>query len=168
MSKESMKSTIPRFNAQRMLMDYVKKLYWPARQQRRKLQANGAELARDLSQWKRRVRHAWPGVSVQLMLQPPAHLYHDEEIVLRVRANLNGLQATDVKLECLLGRVVTGGEFVVKQLAEIPATGVDGQFTEFAIDLTPEIAGMQVYKLRMYPVNEAMSHPFELGCMIWV
>jgi starch phosphorylase len=146
----------------------VKKLYWPAREQRRKLQANGAELARDLSQWKQRVRHAWPGVSLQLMLQPPAHLYHDEEIVLRVRANLNGLQAADVKLECLLGRVVTGGEFEVKQLAEIPATGVDGDFTEFAIDLAPEIAGMQVYKLRMYPVNEAMSHPFELGCMIWV
>jgi starch phosphorylase len=168
MSKESMKSTIPRFNAERMLMDYVKKLYWPAREQRRKLQANGAELARDLSQWKQRVRHAWPGVSIELMLQPPAHLYHDEDIVLRVRANLNGLQAADVKLECLLGRVVTGGEFEVKQLAEIHATGVDGEFTEFAIDLAPEIAGMQSYKLRMYPVNEAMSHPFELGCMIWV
>ena len=168
MSKESMKSTIPRFNAERMLMDYVKKLYWPARQQRRKLQANGAELARDLSQWKQRVRHAWPGVSLQLMLQPPAHLYHDEEIVLRVRANLNGLQAADVKLECLLGRESAGGEFEVKQLAAIPTTGVDGEFTEFAINLAPEIAGKQSYKLRMYPVNEAMSHRFELGCMIWV
>ena len=168
MSKESMKSTIPRFNAERMLMDYVKKLYWPARQQRRKLEANGAELARGLSQWKQRVRDAWPGVNVQLMLQPPAHLYHDEDIELRVRANLNGLQAADVKLECLLGRVSTDGEFEVKQLAEIPATGVDGEFTEFAIELAPEIAGLQSYKLRMYPVNEAMSHRFELGCMIWI
>jgi starch phosphorylase len=32
----------------------------------------------------------------------------------------------------------------------------------------PEIAGLQYYKLRMYPYNESLSHPFELGCMIWI
>ena len=168
MSKASMKSTIPRFNSQRMLMDYVKKFYWPAQQQRRKLDANGAELARSLSAWKQRVRHAWPGVALELMLQPPAHLYHDDEIVLRVRARLNGLQAQDVQLECLLGREQPGGELEVMQSAEIPAAGADGEYTEFAIGLKPEIAGLQYYKLRMYPYNEAMSHPFELGCMIWI
>jgi starch phosphorylase len=102
------------------------------------------------------------------MLQPPAHLYHDDEIVLRVRARLNGLQAQDVKLECLLGREQSHGELEVMQRAEIPAVGADGDYTEFAIGLQPEIAGLQYYKLRMYPFNEAMSHPFELGCMIWI
>ena len=93
LSKASMKSTIPRFNSQRMLRDYVTKLYWPARQQRRKLEANGAEVARSLAAWKHRVRNAWPGVSMELMLMPPAHLYHDDKIGLRARARLNGLQA---------------------------------------------------------------------------
>jgi starch phosphorylase len=168
LSKASMKSTIPRFNAQRMLMDYVQKLYAPAQSQRRKLEANGAQLARDLAAWKHRVREAWPGVSVQLMLQPPAHLYHDEEIVLHVRAKLNGLQAEDVRLECLFGREDADGELDVRQRAEMPATGVDGEYTEFAIELPPDIAGLQYYKLRMYPFNDALSHPLELGCMIWV
>ena len=168
MSKAAMKSTIPRFNAQRMLMDYVRKFYWPAQQQRRKLEANDCALARSLSEWKKRVRDTWPGVNIQLMLQPPAHLYHDQNIVLRVRANLNGLQAEDVKLECLLGRSLSEDEFEVMQRAEVPAVGVDNEYTEFAIDLAPEIAGLQYYKLRMYPYNEAMSHPFELGCMIWI
>ena len=168
MSKASMKSTIPRFNAQRMLMDYIRKLYLPAQQQRRALEANGAEKARGLAQWKHRVREAWSGVSIQLMLQPPAHIYYDEPIVLRVRAKLNGLQAEDVRLECLLGREEAGA-FNVKQHAVLQATGeVEGEHTEFAIDLPPEIAGLQYYKLRMYPYNEALSHPFELGCMIWI
>jgi glycogen phosphorylase len=168
LSKASMKSTIPRFNAQRMLRDYVTHLYWPARQQRRKLEANSAELARHLADWKRRVRQAWPGVVVQLMLQPPAHLYHDDKILLHVRAELNGLQPADVKLECLLGRDRDDGEFEVLQRAEIPATGEEGNYTRFEIELAPEIAGLQYYKLRMYPFNEALSHPFELGCMIWI
>ena len=51
----------------------------------------------------------------------------------------------------------------------LQATGeVEGEHTEFAIDLPPEIAGLQYYKLRMYPYNAALSHPFELGCMIWI
>ena len=167
-SKASMKSTIPRFNAQRMLRDYVHMLYRPAQSQRRKLEANGMELARHLAEWKRRVRGAWPGVSMQLMVQPPAHLYHDDKILLRVRANLNGLEATDVKLECLFGREGLDGDIDVKQVAELSSIGGDGDATEFEIDLAPEIPGLQYYKLRMYPFNDALSHPFELGCMIWV
>jgi glycogen phosphorylase len=167
-SKASMKSTIPRFNSQRMLRDYVTKLYWPARQQRRKLEANGAEVARSLAAWKHRVRNAWTGVSMELMLMPPAHLYHDDKIELRVRAQLNGLQPGDVRLECLLGSQDAGGEFVVAQKVELEATGGDAQFTDFGIEVTPEIAGLQYYKLRMYPFNEALSHPFEMGFMIWI
>jgi starch phosphorylase len=151
-----------------MLMDYVRKLYWPAQQQRRRLEANNAELAQNLAHWKQRVLHAWPGVTVQLMLQPPAHLYHDEKILLRVRADLNGLAADDVKLECLFGRQEPGGEFDVRQRAELPAMGQSENYTEFEIEMDPEIAGLQYYKLRMYPHHQAMAHPFELGCMIWI
>ncbi|MEZ5501481.1 MAG: alpha-glucan family phosphorylase [Halioglobus sp.] len=167
-SRASMKSIIPRFNSQRMLRDYVHRLYHPAQRQRRKLEANGAALARELAHWKQKVRHAWPGVSMQLMLQPPAHLYHDDKILLRVKANLNGLAATDVKLECLFGRGSTSGDIDVAQVAELVATPGEGGSTEFQIELAPQIAGLQYYKLRMYPYNEAMSHPFELGCMIWI
>ena len=168
LSKASMKSTIPRFNAQRMLRDYVTKLYWPARQQRRKMEANGAELARSLAEWKQRVRHAWHGVSMQLMFQPPAHLYHDEKILLQVSAQLNGLQAADVKLECLFGSDDQDGEFQVAQRAELLAVGQDDAVTRFEIELEPDIPGLQYYKLRMYPYNDSLSHPFELGCMIWI
>jgi starch phosphorylase len=168
LSKASMKSTIPRFNAQRMLRDYVTRLYWPARQQRRRLESDGAGLARELAAWKQRVRAAWPGVSMQLMLQPPAHLFQDDTIGLRVRADLNGLQPGDVRLECLLGNDDADGEFMVVQKAELAATGSDDRHTEFAIELVPEIAGLQYYKLRMYPFTEALSHPFEMGFMIWI
>ncbi len=168
LSKASMKSIIPRFNSQRMLRDYVTKLYWPARQQRRKLEANGAEVARSLADWKRRVRNAWPGVSMELMLMPPAHLYHDDKICLRVQAQLNGLQPGDIRLECLLGSQDVDGEFVVAQKVELEATGSGAQYTDFSVEVTPEIAGLQYYKLRMYPFNEALSHPFEMGFMIWI
>jgi len=168
MSKASMKTTIPRFNSQRMLRDYVNQLYRPAQRQRQRLEADGAQLARQLADWKRRVRQAWSGVTMELMIQPPAHLYQDEKILLRVRTDLQGLDAEDVKLECLLGRGNPGGELQVKQTTELLPVGMHDNYTEFEIEVIPEIAGLQYYKLRMYPFHEALSHPFELGCMIWV
>jgi starch phosphorylase len=168
LSKASMKSTIPSFNSQRMLRDYVTKLYWPARQQRRRLEAEGARLARELADWKHRVRNAWPGVKMELMFMPPAHLYQDETILLRARAELNGLQPGDIRLECLFGRNSSDGEFEVLQKAELTASGSEDHYTYFEIELVPEIPGLQYYKLRMYPFNEALSHPFELGFMIWI
>jgi len=27
---------------------------------------------------------------------------------------------------------------------------------------------LQYYKLRMYPYNDALCHPFEMGFMIWI
>jgi len=168
LSKASMKSIIPRFNSQRMLRDYVNTLYEPAQRQRRRLDANGARLARELAQWKHRVHHAWPGVKMELIFQPPAHLFHDDKILLKVRANLNGLAASDVKLECLLGHGMSGDELEVQQVAELVAITEEDGCTDFQIELSPELAGLQYYKLRMYPFNEVLSHPFELGCMIWI
>jgi starch phosphorylase len=56
----------------------------------------------------------------------------------------------------------------VAQRAELQAIGGDEGYTDFSVEVVPEIAGLQYYKLRMYPFNEALSHPFELGCMIWI
>ena len=92
---------------------------------------------------------------------------HDK-ISLRVRAQLNGLEAGDVRLECLLGSDDADGEFAVAQRVELQAVGGDEGNTDFSVDVVPEIAGLQYYKLRMYPFNEALSHPFEMGCMIWI
>jgi starch phosphorylase len=102
------------------------------------------------------------------MLQPPGYLYCDDLILLQARADLNGLEAADVRVECLLGREGPGESFEVLQRAELAASGRDGSDTLFGIELAPEIPGLQSYRVRIYPYNEALSHPFELGCMLWV
>ena len=55
MSKASMKSTIPNFNAQRMFRDYVSRLYAPASRQNSKLCADDYKGAKELAAWKAKV-----------------------------------------------------------------------------------------------------------------
>jgi glycogen phosphorylase len=49
----------------------------------------------------------------------------------------------------------------------------DGTRTErgeyrFVLDLEPELCGRLDYRIRAYPCHELLTHPFELGLMIWI
>jgi len=168
LSKASMKSTIPRFNAQRMVMDYLRKFYSPAKRQGRRLSAGNGDNARKLAAWKARVGQCWPGVTLTLAQEPLTQTLHGEPIPLRVRVGLNGLSRDDVVVECLLGsqedeRLRTQRKFRLDAL-----NGGDSDSAEFALELLPEISGLLHYKLRIYPFNPLLSHPFETGLMRWL
>jgi starch phosphorylase len=53
-SKASMKSIIPRFNSQRMAMDYIRDYYGPATRQRQALSERGGAEAKELTEWKKK------------------------------------------------------------------------------------------------------------------
>ncbi len=167
LSKNSMKSIIPRFNAQRMVMDYVRDFYGPARDQGRRLGTDGGTPAKVLANWKRKVREHWSGVRMWRVDEPPRRIRHDQTLDIRVRAHLNGLDADDVTLECLVG-THEDGTTVIHERVPLAAQEPEGGEVEFTLQLRPRLPGLQFYKLRMYPSHPLLSHPFETGCMIWL
>ena len=52
---------------------------------------------------------------------------------------------------------------------ELAPTGQqrDGEHI-FRIDLKPALAGRLDYRIRIYPRNELMTHPHELGLATWL
>lgn len=168
-SKNSMKTITPRFNSQRMVMDYVDQYYCKATEQGRKLSENNGELAVQLAAWKQRVHHAWPGVSLNICGCVESQCGNDETVEIRVEAELNGLGATDVRVECLIEPRCTGTH-------ESPGSGLvlldseserDGK-TVYSARVSPPYPGLQSLKLRMYPYHDALTHPLEMGAMLWV
>lgn len=173
LSKASMKSIIPRFNAQRMVMDYVRKFYCPAKRQWERLAADRGANARRLATWKAHIAHCWPGVAIELTTLPPARVSAGEPLSIHVRAQLNGLAQTDVVVECLLGSIEAGEKFQVAQKYTLTPVGTehqhsDGRSSEFALELAPELSGLLHFKVRIYPYHNLLSHPFETGLMLWL
>jgi len=167
LAKASMKSIIPRFNSLRMVMDYVTRLYCPAREQHRRLSADNGAGARELAEWKARVRSRWPGVRIALANDPPAAVHHDEAVPLRVRIALNGLQASDVIVECLVDPAPES-EGASQQRVQLEPLPESGEERIFAADFHALNSGLQEMRLRIYPHNPLLSHRFELGLMIWL
>lgn len=166
-SKNAMKTLIPRFNSARQVMDYVRQYYGPAARQTARFTAAGGSLAKDLAAWKRRVHAQWPGVSLQTAAPHPEALYHGETLPLRIHARLNGLTPADVVVECVVGREDSQGVFQPQKTETLTSTGTVGEAHLYALDLEP-LPGLQSYRLRMRPHHDALSHPFEMGCVVWV
>jgi len=166
LSKNSMKTLIPRFNAQRMLQDYLREAYAPAIRRGREFAENNAARAAELAQWKRKVRHGWGGVRARAD-PAPAILPHGERLHLRVHVHLNGLAPEDIAVECVQGRRNALDDFEPSIATRFrPGVRHDADAV-YELDLEP-MTGLQHFRLRVYPSHAALIHPFELGSMIWL
>lgn len=182
-SKRAMMTVIPRFNMRRVLFDYTRGLYAPAARQYRLLAADAFTGARTLSEWKQRVRTAWPKVSLKLLSDSARDLPRGERLRLRVAASLNGMRPADVRIEFVATRLLPEAHLAPPPLSSYglgPREGVwNAVFTAtdeqdadgavvFALDVEPQECGQFRTEVRVYPWHELLSHPYELGLMKWL
>jgi glycogen phosphorylase len=169
MAKRSIATIMPRFNATRMLTDYLQRFYLPASQRGRRYSENAFEGARAVAAWKTRVRAAWPGVTIRRIDAPKKRITFGERVRIEVAAVLNGLAPGDVVVELLLHR----GKFEPSDRRVHHRFEHDGTRTErgehrFALELEPQVCGRLDYRIRAYPAHDLLTHPLELGLMVWI
>ncbi len=164
-SKAAMKTVLPHFNARRMLQDYLRGHYLPAIRRGKQLARDDGAGARDLAQWKARVRERWPGVAIAWAEMPPQAIGTGDVLPLHVAVHLNGLDAAGVCVECVLGILGAGHEFRPVECHRLEPRGTLGRRTVFSLDLELSRNGLLQYEIRAFPNHPLLSHPFETGCM---
>jgi glycogen phosphorylase len=169
-SKASMKSLIPRYNSQRMVMDYVRKYYSHARRQMLTMSGNNYGRAKEIAAWRKKIDQSWPRVRLRLVSPPQREITAGNVLPMRAAAFLNGLTPEDVLVECLIGTESENGEFVKHDTLVFKPGPVDASTgeTEFQLDLQPRLAGLQFYKIRIFPFHSCLSHRFEAGYTLWL
>ncbi len=169
MSKNSMKTLIPRYNAQRMCMDYVSRFYGPASRQCRAMSEQNNTPARELAAWKKQINARWEGVRLHRVDPAPLRMQAGQTLPIEVGVKLNGLQAQDVTVECLIGSLDETDELAVQARHYFQAVdkGQHGE-TLYRLELAPPLSGLQHYKIRIYPHHPLLSHRFEMGWMKWL
>ncbi|MEW5890045.1 MAG: alpha-glucan family phosphorylase [Pseudomonadota bacterium] len=169
MAKHSIASLLPRFNATRMISDYLNRFYMPAAQQHRRYAGEQFTGAHQVARWKAKVREAWPHVALRRLDTPKRRITFGERLRFEVAVQLHGLSPDDVVVELVIGRPGAGG---------LPRKGRGQRFVHqrplsdgeelFALDLTPDHCGKLEYHIRLFPCHELLTHPFEMGMMIWL
>lgn len=185
--KRSMASVLPAFNSERVLRDYVSGFYAPAAAHGRALADEAYRGARDLGEWKAKIRSAWSGVAISLAAMPPAEVPVKEPVVIEVDVTLNGLAPSDVRVECIARRALGSdlvvpvqgyaetrrwqpgvsyleGRIVLIDVFAPGAVAADGR-CRYRLELQPPWAGTLHYEIRAVPQHPNLSHPYELGLM---
>jgi starch phosphorylase len=167
LAKRSISSLMPRFNSARMLGEYVAKCYQPAAQQGRLYAENQFEVARAIAAWKARVRQAWPGVTMRRLDTPKKRIEFGQTLRIEVVVGLNHLNPDDVAVELLLTRAGTQGKDETRSYRLAAQGAGPGGEHHFALELAPELCGRLDMRIRAYPWHASLTHPLELGLMIW-
>jgi starch phosphorylase len=162
----------PKVLADRMVREYVTRLYVPAAEARRALTP---DRARELAAWKARVRAAWPEVAVDHVELGDGTgaggelTGADAELgatpVVRARVALGGLSPDDVEVQAVTGRVDADDTLTATRTCALkPAGGedLDGR-QPYAGTLELDRTGPFGCTVRVLPAHPLLSHPAELG-----
>lgn len=165
MVRHTLSTLGPKVLASRMVHDYVQKLYTPAAVSSRAASADDFELAKDLSQWKQRIRQCWSGVRVEHV---DAHGIGDDpqlggEFTVHSHVVLGELDPDDVTVQLMSGRVDADDLLVSPQIVEMIADGGDSQRTSYSAALRMELTGPFGYTVRVIPRHRGLATVGELG-----
>ncbi|MFE2675495.1 alpha-glucan family phosphorylase [Streptomyces hygroscopicus] len=158
----------PRVLADRMVREYVDRLYVPAARSHRALDPSAAA---GLATWKARLRAAWPGVAVdhvEAQPTPPSPGGAAElgsVLSLRVWVRLGGLDPADVAVQVVAGRVDDADRITdATHVPLAPASGSDAEGRlRYEGTLALDRTGPFGYTVRVLPVHRLLAHPAEAG-----
>jgi starch phosphorylase len=167
---ESIRHTLatlsPALSADRMVKEYVNRLYIPAAHSERAISASSYAPARELSEWKARLTAAWPRLQVTHVESGGVDAVPQIGDSLHVRAlvEIDGLTPDDVKVEVVYGTAREGDRLadIQRQRLTLESTA-PGQPATFAGTVTLEKPGSFGYNVRVVPSNPLLANPAELG-----
>ncbi|BBX15509.1 glycogen phosphorylase [Mycolicibacterium duvalii] len=165
----------PKVLASRMVRDYTEKYYLPAaRSLRRSVEPGRSSpkfdvpfgAAQELADFRRRVERAWAHVRISDVDSSglPDTPLLGSELTLTALVHLDGLNADEVAVQALLGRVDAGDTLI--DPVTVPMTHVgtaDGGRASFTATAPLPVTGSVGYAVRVLPHHRLLAGPTELG-----
>ena len=165
--KNAIRSVAPAFSMRRMLKDYVNQLYVPALRIGAHLDAAEYKLARELAQWKGKVRREWASVALQVEGPREGQLAIGQPVDVTALVKLGTLRPDDVRVELVSGQDIDGllEHLRVMPMERAAKTG-DGMH-RYTGRLETDASGSLIYGVRVVPYHPGLANPQELGLACW-
>ncbi|MFD3523011.1 alpha-glucan family phosphorylase [Streptomyces sp. NPDC058653] len=158
MVRRTMTTLGPKLLADRMVREYVERLYAPAAHAHRALDA---PTARELADWKNQVRAAWPGVAVDHVeaVSAAGSAELGSTLALKVRVALGQLLPDDVEVQAVAGRVGADDTIADAQIFPLKPAGGPDQAGRWVYEgpLALDRTGPFGYTVRVLPTHPMLG-----------
>jgi phosphorylase/glycogen(starch) synthase len=171
MIKRSMQTLMPRFNTQRMLLQYYNNMYLPTANREHEFYEDSYRMVRDLSEWKRKIPMRFSSLKI---LDISIEGIHGDTVLVEQPLNVNAridpgkLEPDEILVELLIGRK-EGYEFggtpdcVPLKVTDRAEEGV----LTFSVSYIVKQNGPYYYGVRVMPCHTHLASKQETGLILW-
>lgn len=167
--KESLRTLVPQYNTNRMLRDYLQRMYLPAQQRVRRVCAGEFALAKSLATWKDRLRSYWHEVRVADVQAPGAQVLKvGDALQLAARVHLGPVPPDDVAVEAYYGQITPDGEIEHGEAVRLGFAREAGDGHHWFEGAVPcKASGRNGYAIRVVPCHEDLADRYDQGLVVW-
>ncbi len=169
--KNTMVKIAPEFTMKRMIDDYYEKYYLKLFARNKYLIANNFEKAKELAEWKQRMRDEWDNIEVinYTFERTGDKVYrsgHDyrAEIALDVK----NIPKENVGVEFIIAHMGKYGEHRFVASEEFKLVSCKTGKCLYRASLVPEKAGSFFYGIRIYPKHKDLPHRQDFYLLRWI
>ncbi len=169
MLKHTLRTLGPKVLASRMLREYVTRLYGPAAVASREIEATDYALARDLSDWKGRLRAGWSALRIDHVEADGVGdaVMQGAGITIRAYVSLGTLTPDDVQVQAVFGRVDADDRLVEHEALTMEhAEQYDGNRWLYRLTIDLDRNGPFGYTVRILPAHPGLASAQELGLQV--
>ena len=169
MMKNSIKSVGGNYNTNRMLCDYLERLYVP-----QLALTNGAysdsKKVEEFYDWKQAIQEEWAKVSVQApSISNELAIKAGEKVTLTCVASLGNITPDSVSCEVFLGKFQNGEKLFESSYREMELSKDLGNGNyEYTTSLDIDNGGNYGYTFRIMPKNEMLINKQDMSLVKWI
>ena len=171
MIKRSMQTLIPRFNTQRMLLEYYRDLYLPTARREHELHKESFRMVRELADWKRKLPMRFSSLHLIDVSVDGVHgetIIVEKPLAISIRIDPGKMEPEELLVELVIGKKEGVGfaeppECIPLTVASRAADGV----VTFAVSYTVRKNGAYAYGIRVLPDHPHLAAKQETGLVYW-
>ncbi len=170
MVKESMSKLVPKFNADRMVRQYLQQMYVPTARREVSLLKNGYQLTRELTEWKLRAPVRFSSLKLIDVIFDGIHgdtIQVGEPFTVNVRIDPGKMEPDEILVELVVGRI-DGHDFIRDpESVKLNLDGRNESILTFSCEYQVDQSGQYSYGIRIVPYNKNLSSKQEMGIALW-
>ena len=167
--KASMRTIPPVFNTNRMVREYVERMYIPAAEEWLDMRKGNYAEARKLASWRIRLRERWHDLRIEsVAAQIPREVVVGQAVPVTADIYLGQLRPEDVSVELYYGLITSSGQ--ITQARAVPMRPVEGNGDgryRYAGDIPCAYSGQHGYAVRVLPAHRNPVARYGLGLVRW-
>jgi phosphorylase/glycogen(starch) synthase len=169
--KKSISEVASQFTTTRMMEDYEQKFYNKLYIRSKRLLEDEADLAKKLSNWKKKVTRHWESMEIisaeQFDILREA-IVLGKEYTSEVVIDLGKLSPDDIGVELVVADMIEGGQVQIKRIQEFDLEHVEESRATFRLSIVPMEPGVFEAGIRIFAKNKELPHRMDFNLVRWI